>query len=153
MKKQVALVLLFCFILTSGTVLFAFQAGAKEGGTYEVDKEKCALLIRYGKNALERARYEEAKYYFQSAVQTDPYNPEPWNWYDLASFYAAADQMKKEGKYLVRPTQPDEVPAPAPGISEKEAMTSPDTPQPPAAAPPAEPRPVPKFKIGEDEGC
>ncbi|MBI4773660.1 MAG: hypothetical protein HY788_05680 [Deltaproteobacteria bacterium] len=152
MKKQVALVLLFCFTLACGAVLFEFQARAQEAETYKVDKEKCALLIRYGKDALDRARYEEAKYYFQTAVQTDPYNPKPWNWYDLASFYAAADQMKKEGKYMVRPTQPAETPALAPGASEKETMTAPAAPQPPAA-PPAAPQPAPKFKIGQDEGC
>ena len=152
MKKQVAMMLFFCLTIAFGMVSFGFQAAAQEAGVYKVDKEKCALLIRYGKDALERARYEEAKYYFQSAVQTDPHNPKPWNWYDLASFYAAADQMKKEGKFMVRPAQPAAAPAPAAGGSSEEAMSSPAAAQQPAA-PPAAPKPKPKFRIADDEGC
>ena len=152
MKRQLAMVLFFCFALACGMVSFGSQAAAQEAGVYKVDKQKCALMIRYGKDALERARYEEAKYYFQSAVQTDPFNPKPWNWYDLASFYAAADQMKKEGKYMVRPAQPAAPPTPVAGDSSAEAMSSSAAPQQPAA-PPAAPKPTPKFVIADDEGC
>ena len=152
MKKQVAMVLCFCLTLACGLVLHGSRAEAQEAEAYKVDKQKCALMIRYGKDALERARYEEAKYYFQSAVQTDPFNPKPWNWYDLASFYAAADQMKKDGKYMVRPAQPAAPPAPAAADSGEEAMSTPAEPQQPAA-PPAAPKPTPKFVIADDEGC
>lgn len=120
---------------------------------FKTDKKMCDLLVRFGKEAFARARYADAKYYFQKAVQADPGSKQAWNLYDLASFYAVGEQMKDQGKYIFRPTAPTTPP---------EAMTSgsaatPAAPQKSAEATqaaPAKPKKDEiKFKIADDEGC
>ena len=36
---------------------------------FKVDKKLCALMLRYGKEAFERSRYEDAKYCDYSAIR------------------------------------------------------------------------------------
>ncbi len=131
--------------LLSGTSAWAVQNDA-----VKVDKEKCALMIRHGQDALDRGRYQDAKYYFQSAVQADPQNPKPWNWYDLATFYAAAEEMKNTGKYMVRPAEPTQPPAAISSSPTMEGSTTAQS-QPPAAPP--KPKKPKGFTIADDEGC
>jgi len=142
-------------LLLFGALTLAFFVGpvpaaAQSPAEIKIDKEACALMIRHGRDALERGRHEDAKYYFQRAVQADPFNAMAWNWYDLAVFYAAADQMKKEGRYMVRPSEPREQPDAPSGRPAEEAVSR---PEPRPATPPAPPRRPSGFVIKDDEGC
>lgn len=144
----------YALALFCGSVLLSSIAVAElPQPQFKADKEMCALLVRFGKEAFARARYADAKYYFQKAVQADPGSQQAWNLYDLASFYAVGEQMKEQGKYIFRPTAPTTPPealtsgpAATPAAPEKSAEA--------AQAPPAEPeKKAIKFKIKDDEGC
>ena len=119
---------------------------------FSANQELSALYLRYGSEAFARNRYEDAKYYFQKAVQADPGSKKAWNYYDLASFYSVGEQMKTQGKYIFRPTAPaaqPEISSSAPPAQESAAAT------PPAQAAPAPEKPKENtgFKILDDEGC
>lgn len=147
-KRSIAMVL--GILVGIGFLVQGIQSRAEERSMYKIDKAKCALMLRFGKEALERSRYEDAKYYFQNAVHSDPFNAKAWNWYDLATFYAVADQMKREGKYIIRPTRPSQTPSVRSSAETRQEETD---PVPESVKPPAQPESGDGFVIREDEGC
>ncbi|MBU1740935.1 MAG: hypothetical protein KKC37_05265, partial [Proteobacteria bacterium] len=52
----------------------------------DVKKRKalCALMIRYGRDALARYQFDQARQFFQKAVQADPSSRLAWAYYNRA---------------------------------------------------------------------
>ena len=170
--QKFPILLLLTFCMTFASVGMCFSEPPKP--QFKADKELCTLMMRFGKEAFARARFADAKYYFQMAVQADPGSEKAWNYYDLASFYALADQMKTEGKYVFRPPQPSmqpEAPIAQKDVSDSSQPISEDKIAPPDSTagspppddggappetpeePPSEPSDSSGFSIVDDEGC
>ncbi len=165
--SRIALSLCIACTLLVGTAL-----AEQPKPTFKSDKEMSSLMIRFGLEAFQRNRFKDAKYYFQQAVQADPGSKKAWNFYDLASMYTVAEEMKDTGKYVVRPAEPmakADTPAAAPAQqsaapAQQPAQVQPPATsavQPPAAAAPSDnaaakaekPKSSSGFKIVDDEGC
>ena len=172
-RQKFLILLLLTFCVTFASVGICFSEPPKP--QFKADKELCALMMRFGKEAFARARFADAKYYFQMAVQADPGSETAWNHYDLASIYTLANQMKTEGKYVFRPPRPsvqpkapieqknvseasqpitegkDAPPGAAPGSPPPDDGDTP--PETPDEGPPSEPSDSSGFSIADDEGC
>ena len=110
-----------------------------------IDKELCAEKLRFGKEAFMRGKYNQAKVYFQEAVQADPTNLRAWSYYDLTIMYDVAEQVKRTGSVQLSG-------APAPGSApwtEKSASGAPAAKTPP----PAPAAPKKGGIVIDDEGC
>jgi hypothetical protein len=108
-------------------------------------QQLCALMLRYGKDAVARLQFAQAREFFRKAVQADPTSVTAWSWYDRSLLLTMAWHLRKKGLALdlrtapqVKPATPGAAPTPAP------KPTAPK-PKPSAGAPipPEEP----------DEGC
>lgn len=149
------LLLLCCMSVSIAGVSFADPPKPQ----FKMDKELCELMIRFGKESFSRDRFSDAKYYFQLAVQADPGSEKAWNYYDLASMYTLAEQMKTEGKYIFRPASPSvslEVPPAQKTTPDDSPPPDYDTPPPPEAEKeeaPGHPAESEGFEIADDEGC
>lgn len=133
---------------------FTQQARARE--ELHPDTDRCAMMIRKGKESFVRFRYGEAKEYFRQAVQSDPGSQEAWSYYDLSVIYTVAEQFKNHGR-IVSSTAPSPEETSALGTETGVAIPK-STPQKttektkPLQVPAVKPT-VPSFKIIDDEGC
>jgi len=105
-------------------------------------KALCALMIRYGKDSLVRLQFDQARQYFQKAVQADPSSRMAWAWYNRALVLSLSWNFKKTGRLFKPGTAPKFTPAPAVGPK----PAAPATTKPAPAAPTVPPPPP-------DEGC
>jgi hypothetical protein len=108
---------------------------APAGPSSTVNRERYDLMMRKGKEAFARLRYNEAKDFFRKAIQADPFQQGAWSYYDLAQMYAVAEQYKNHGR-IIHST------APEPG---------PETAQPPQPAPPL-PKSIPAGTPAKAKG-
>jgi hypothetical protein len=102
----------------------------------------CALMIRYGKDALVRHQYIEARNLFQKAIQADPSSRLAWAFYNRALVLSLSWNFKMTGRFFKPGTAPRFAPAPA--AAPKPAAPAAKKPAP--AASPIPPTPP-------DEGC
>lgn len=123
------------------------QSRAQEEEACPPDKELCAKMIRFGKEAYIRGKYLDAKEYFRKAVKADPGSMKAWGFYDLAVVFALAEKVEKNADMVM------------PGVSTRKEVL-PGTgvaPEAPAAPEPVEKKEekkkMPGFVIIEDEGC
>ncbi len=171
-----SMIFLFCSFL-----FLPLNAPAADARGPATDTARCEEMIRFGKQAYDRARYLDAKEYFRKAVQADPSSKAAWRHYDLSVIYALAEKVNKNTGLIAPDSSPKtaaaspatpptvqtppsaSVPAAAPPAAEASAPAASEAVYPPAAAPaaPASPSPPtepaggkkPKFVIEEDEGC
>jgi tetratricopeptide (TPR) repeat protein len=59
------------------------------------DKELCAKMIRKGKEAYWRGKYQVAKAYFRRAIKADAASERAWQAYDLAVIHAMANKADR----------------------------------------------------------
>ncbi len=102
----------------------------------------CALMIRYGKDALVRHSYVEARNMFQKAIQADPTSQLAWAYYNRALVLSLSWNFKKTGRLFKPGTAPKFTPGPAAGPK----PSAPAVKKPAPAAAPIPPSPP-------DEGC
>jgi Tfp pilus assembly protein PilF len=102
----------------------------------------CALMIRYGKDALVRHSYLEARDMFQKAIQADPTSRVAWAYYNRALVLSLSWNFQKTGRLFKPGTAPKFTPAPAAGAK-------------PSALPAKKPAPAasPIPPTPPDEGC
>jgi len=131
---MLALLLGICFYHVTNTV-------AEEKKLFIPDKELCAKMLRFGKQAYMRGRYLDAKEYFRRAVQADPASQVAWRYYDMAAIFALAEKVEKNSNFI------------APDVSLRGKTGSQAGSAPPPPAPKAQPAPKTQFKIVDDEGC
>jgi len=106
------------------------------------DKELCAKMLRFGKQAYQRGKYLDAKEYFRKAVKADPASTTAWRYYDQAVTFGRAEKVEKNANLVL------------PDVSSRQEAAA----GLPPAAPPAVPEPAPAkepsgFVIIDDEGC
>ena len=106
------------------------------------DKELCAKMLRFGKQAYQRGKYLDAKEYFRKAVQADPASPTAWRYYDQTVIFGLAEKVEKNANLVL------------PDVSTRQEASAGQ----PAEAPPAPLEPAPEkapsgFVIVDDEGC
>jgi hypothetical protein len=177
MKHGTVSVALVIFLLCS-LLFLPLNAPAADARGPGVDTVRCEEMIRFGKQAYDRARYLDAKEYFRKAVQADPSSKAAWRHYDLSIIYALAEKVNKNTGLIAPDSSPNtaaaspatpptvqtppsaSAPAAAPPAAEAPAPAASETAPPPAIAPvspspPPEPAggKKPKSKIEEDEGC
>lgn len=113
------------------------------------DKELCASMLRFGKQAYLRGKYLDAKEYFRKAVQADPNSTAAWIFYDQCVLFGLAEKVEQNSNLIL------------PGVSSKPEHPGAALPAAPEASK-AEPTIIPpqtekkgaiKFKIVDDEGC
>jgi tetratricopeptide (TPR) repeat protein len=125
------------------------QAVAGEEG--RPDSDRCAFMIRKGKESFSRARYGEAKEYFRQAIQADPDSPSAWSYYDLSMIYTVAEQFKIHGRVVTSTApSPEET---ATLDSKTPSMPSTQTDEKTTEETPPVQLPIPSFRIVDDEGC
>lgn len=106
------------------------------------DKELCAKMLRFGKQAYVRGKYLDAKEYFRKAVKADPASTKAWVYYDQSVIFSLAEKVEKNANLVL----PDV-------SSRQEASAGMPLETPPAVSKPA-PTPEPSgFVIVDDEGC
>lgn len=91
MKKLIGLVIGTLALLSMLTMPFS--------ATYAVTEEQkiqCATMIRFGKEALQRSKYDQAKDFFKRAIQYDPTNKTAWKYYDQSSIFSLAVRVQSE---------------------------------------------------------
>ena len=81
------LIFIFGLILSLTLEVNAVAPGAETGGIQQAeptdqDREYCAIMIRFGKEAFQRGRYLDAKQFFRQAIEADRTNSKPWLYYD-----------------------------------------------------------------------
>lgn len=152
--KNVIFIVLF---MIPGILMGVEPGITQQTGAGEVlHPDRCALMIRKGKESFARSRYGEAKEYFRQAVQVDPSSQEAWSYYDLAVIYMVAEQFKNHGRIVTSTAPPPEETS---ILGSQTPAASPEgTPQktteeiPPVQVPASKPA-VPPFKIMDDDGC
>lgn len=129
---------------------------AESGKELRTGQDRCALMIRKGKEAFVRSHYEEANKYFRQAVRADPASQDAWSYYDLSFIYSIAEQFKNHGRIMTSTAPSPEVSAP-PSSETPDAGTE-TSPQNTIEAEPSEEYHIPPVKpklplIMDDEGC
>jgi hypothetical protein len=154
--KKVVFAVLFAMLGTGVWMNTGFTQQTGSGEKLYSNPDRCALMIRKGKESFARSRYIEAKEFFRRAVQADPSSVEAWSYYDLAAIYTVAEQFKNHGRIVTSTAPPPEetrvldsetpvtLPEPSPEKSTEKI--------PPVQIPPGKP-PVPPLKIMDDDGC
>lgn len=132
-------------------VSVAFIAFAQGQASKVPDKQTCERMMRFGKEAYLRAKYEDAKAYFKKAIEADPSLQEAWTFYDLSTIMALGKRVEKQINLLATTevqTPKEEKEGEARGV----ASPSPTTP---TSQPEKKEKEKPKteFKIMHDEGC
>jgi hypothetical protein len=124
-------------------LLFPPERGmGQEPKLFIPDKALCAKMLRFGKEAYQRAKYLDAKEYFRKAVQADPTSLVAWRYYDQALIFALAEKVEKDASLVL------------PDVSSRQELSTGAPPTPPSL--PSESAPAPKdteFRIVDDEGC
>ncbi|MBW2011890.1 MAG: hypothetical protein JRI32_09705 [Deltaproteobacteria bacterium] len=124
---------------------------ASAGEEVHSDPDRCAFLIRKGKESFSRARYGEAKEHFRQAIQADPASSKAWSYYDLSMIYTVAEQFKNNGRVVTSTApSPEET---ATLDSKTPSMPSTQTDEKTKEGAPTVQFPIPAFRIVDDEGC
>ncbi len=106
------------------------------------DKELCAKMLRFGKQAYQRGKYLDAKEYFRQAVQADPESATAWRYYDQAVIFGLAEKVEKNANLVL------------PDVSSRQEAGAGLPPEaPPAVTEPAPAKKPSGFVIIDDEGC
>ena len=80
------------------------QLSAEEAPKFVPNKLLCAQMIRFGQEAYQRGRFQEAKEYFRKATKADPDSKKAWRYYDQAVLFALAERVEqKENGDLLLP--------------------------------------------------
>jgi hypothetical protein len=137
LKKLSILALALLLVCPAGPTGAQAQPSSSAGASTET-RERYSLMMRKGKEAFARGRYNEAKDFFRKAIQADPAEQAAWSYYDLAQMYAVAEQYKNHGR-VIHSTAPEPPP---------ETVQS---PQPAPPGPPA-PRSAPAVKPAREKG-
>ncbi len=74
------------------------------------DADLCARLIRHGKNAFERRRYQQAKKLFWKAIMADPTSEMAWHFYDRSVIFALAERAENDPSCIGTPDVPVSTP-------------------------------------------
>mgnify|MGYP006279703593 FL=1 len=74
------------------------------------DADLCARLIRHGKNAFERRRYQQAKKLFWKAIMADPTSEVAWHFYDRSVIFALAERAENDPSCIGTPDVPVSTP-------------------------------------------
>jgi len=138
-RKHCVLAFFGCFLVAS--FCLAFTSAAEEPQVLVIDKDLCAKMLRFGKQAYERGRYLDAKEYFRKAVQADPHSLTAWRYYDMAAVFALAEKVEKNTGLV------------APDVSVRGEQAPQAAPMPPPARPQPAPPKEEEFVIVDDEGC
>jgi hypothetical protein len=77
------------------TTTMAEAYGLRKSQIASFDDALCSRLIRFGKVALERGRYVEAKRFFWKAVLVDPTSKLGWHYYDQAVLFTLAHNVER----------------------------------------------------------
>jgi len=101
------LIFLFGLILSPTLEINAAAPGSETGGIQQAeptdqDREYCASMIRFGKEAFQRGRYLDAKQFFRQAIEADRTNSKAWLYYDRTVIFALAEKVE-EGSSLLAP--------------------------------------------------
>lgn len=142
MKSKLSIVMTFVLFLAILLVSTTYIM-AQETSSCPPDKELCAKMLRFGKEAYSRGKYLDAKEYFRKAVKADPTSLKAWRYYDQAVIFGLAEKVEKDANLVM------------PDVStrhESSAAVSPTGPPAPPA-PATEKKEESGFKIIEDEGC
>ena len=84
--------------------LLSSSVFAEDQPTVVPDKLLCAKMIRFGKEAYNRGRFQDAKEYFRKATMYDPNSKKAWRYYDQAVLFALAERVEtKENQDLLLP--------------------------------------------------
>lgn len=106
------------------------------------DKDLCAKMLRFGKQAYVRGKYLDAKEYFRKAVKADPASTKAWVYYDQTVIFSLAEKVEKDANLVL------------PDVSTRQeasaGMPSESSPAPSKPAPAEKPS---GFVIIDDEGC
>jgi hypothetical protein len=143
-KPRYLVLISVAFLFTA--VIFLLNDSSAQGPNCPPDKELCARMIRFGKEAYKRGKYLDAKEYFRRAVQADSSAFKAWRYYDQAVIFALAEKVEKNANLV----QPD--------VSVRREMGGklPETAPPVSLKPAAQPKKggVLKLKVDDDEeGC
>lgn len=153
MKPRVAMIVIFFFfaaVLTLPTAVPA-QDDANPCPQCTPDEERCAELIKFGKQALWRGKYQQAKQFFRKAIHADPTSEPAWQAYDLSTIHALGDKVesnlglirldesaKEEAEARLKGEEP-----PEPGPQEQEEKKDEEEEEDAGS----------DFEIIQDEGC
>ena len=101
------LIFLFGLILSPTFEVNAAAPGSETGGIQQAeptdqDREYCASMIRFGKEAFQRGRYLDAKQFFRQAIEADRTNSKAWLYYDRTVIFALAEKVE-QGSSLLAP--------------------------------------------------
>ena len=94
------LIFIFGLILSPTLEVNAAAPGSETGGIQlaeptNQDREYCASMIRFGKEAFQRGRYLDAKQFFRQAIEADRTNSKAWLFYDRTVIFALAENVKQ----------------------------------------------------------
>ena len=104
------LIFLLGLILSPTFEVNAAAPGSETGGIQQAeptdqDREYCASMIRFGKEAFQRGRYLDAKQFFRQAIEADRTNSKAWLYYDRTVIFALAEKVE-QGSSLWLPEDP-----------------------------------------------
>ena len=77
-------------------------AGIERSEPTEPDRQYCAGMIRFGREAFQRGRYQDAKQFFRQAIEADRTNSKAWLYYDRSVIFALAEKVE-QGSGLLAP--------------------------------------------------
>jgi hypothetical protein len=137
---------MFLFLTTFLTVPPGVRGGDKK--QFIPDKELCAKMLRFGKQAYVRGKYLDAKAYFRKAVQADPSHQKAWQYYDMATIFALAEKVEKNAD-LILPDASTRKELTGAGSGTKKLSP----PSPPPAAPAKKGKAKAVEEDDEEEGC
>jgi hypothetical protein len=138
--RLLILIILVCFL---SVVFYPLKYTFSQGpANCPPDKELCAKMLRFGKQAYSRGKYLDAKEYFRKAVKADPTSTTAWVYYDQAVIFGLAEKVEKNANLVL------------PDVSDRQETGA----SLPSEAPPAPPEPTAEkqpsgFVIVDDEGC
>ncbi len=78
------------------------SAMAEDSPKFVPDKLLCAKMIRFGQEAYQRGRFQDAKEFFRRATISDPGSKKAWRFYDQSVLFALAEKVEaKENRDLL----------------------------------------------------
>jgi len=95
MKTRLTLGAIILGLALSLFVLPANAPAQDEAQVCPPDKELCAEMIRKGKEAYWRGKYQQAKAFFRRAIKADAASERAWQAYDLSVIHAMANKADR----------------------------------------------------------
>ncbi len=144
--------LFLCILIVLAlAVSLAFLASAQGQISQVPDKKTFEKMMRFGKEAYLRGKYEDAKAFFRKAIEADPTSKTAWTFYDISSIMALGKKVEKQVDLLAS----SEVQIPEEKASSGGVSSTPTVPVMPEPKKEVQKREEPKteFKIMHDEGC